>query len=89
MMTLRLEELEMELARMAHSKQADKAGGGADKSKDTTTKPSTSSSSLSSYQQPSKTKTSAQTAMNDEDKDDLDTRQQFLSQSITQILDEM
>lgn len=86
MMTLRLEELEMELARMAHSKKADKAGGRADKSEDTTTGPSTSSSS---HQQPSKAKTSAQTAINDEGDDGLDARHQFLSQSITRILDEM
>lgn len=85
-MTLRLEELEMELARMAHSKKADKVGSRADKSEDVTAGPSTSSSSR---QQLSKAKTSAQSAMNDEDDNDLDARHQFLSQSITQILDEM
>lgn len=84
MMTLRLEELEMELARMAHSKKADKAGGRAD---NTTAEPSTSRPS--SHQKPSEAKTLAQTARNDEDDNDLSARHQFLSQSITQILDEM
>ncbi|KAG9065776.1 hypothetical protein KI688_002073 [Linnemannia hyalina] len=87
MMTLRLEELEMELARMAHSKKANKAGSGAVKSKDATAGLSTSSSS--SHQQLSKSTASAQTAINGEDNDDLDARHQFLSQSITHILDEM
>ncbi|KAF9153428.1 hypothetical protein BG015_003405 [Linnemannia schmuckeri] len=85
MMTLRLEELEMELARMAYNKKADKALARAEKSNSTTA----GLSSSSSHQQPSKVKTLAQTTKDYEDNDELATRHQFLSQSISQILDEM
>ncbi|KAF8949469.1 hypothetical protein BGZ47_000010 [Haplosporangium gracile] len=85
MMTLRLEELEMELARMAHNKKVDKALARAEKSKSTTAGPSSSSS----HQQLSKIKSSAQTTKDDEDNDGLAVRHQFLNQCITQILDEM
>ncbi|KAF9133556.1 hypothetical protein BGW39_009527 [Mortierella sp. 14UC] len=83
LMTLRLEELEMELVRMAH-KEADKAEARTEKSSTAVV-----ASSLTSHQLTSKpAKAPAKTAKDDEDYD-LEGHRQFLSQSITQILDEM
>ncbi|KAG0294334.1 hypothetical protein BGZ96_001407 [Linnemannia gamsii] len=77
MMTLRLEELEMELVRTTHIRRAGKSSS------------ATAGSSSSSHQQSSKAKSSARATKDDEDDNDLDARHQFLNQSITQILDEM
>lgn len=76
MMTLRLEELEMDLARMAYSRRAEKPN-------------STTAGSSSSHINPSKAKISARATEDDEENNDLKARHQFLSQSITQILDDM
>ncbi|KAF9912441.1 hypothetical protein EC991_010528 [Linnemannia zychae] len=83
LMTLRLEELEMELVRMSH-KQTDRAETRTEKS--STTEVASSSASLQHTSKP--TKASAQTAKDNEGYD-LERHRQFLSQSITQILDEM
>ncbi|KAF9088097.1 hypothetical protein BGX23_007651 [Mortierella sp. AD031] len=86
MMTLRLEELEMKLARMAHKKTAGRT--------DRSNAAATAASSSSSHQKLSGTKATitaaAQTTkVDDYQDDDLEARHMFITQSITQLLDDM
>ncbi|KAG0272425.1 hypothetical protein BGZ95_011826 [Linnemannia exigua] len=78
LMTLRLEELEMDLVKMTR-KTADEAGARTEKSRTVQ-----AASSSTSHQHLSTTQTTK-----DDEEDDIEKQHQFLSHSITNILDEM